>query len=169
VAVLNDTDQPWQGEITITRERFDGETLAQASVPVDVGPRSSTPIAVPAEVAAPTDPGAEIVTAQLDGCTAVHTFAEDLDLALDPDPLQVTVDRAPDGYAVTVTARTLARDVTLHPDHVAADAAVDDALVTLRAGERATFQVRTNSSGLEQALAAPPVLRTANDLQRSRA
>jgi beta-mannosidase len=168
VAVLNDTDQPWQGEITLTRERFDGVTLAQASVPVDAGPRSSTPLAVPAEVASPTDTGAEVLTAQLDGHTAVHTFAEDLDLALDPDPLQVEVDRVADGYAVTVTARALARDVTLHPDRAADDATVDDALVTLRAGEQATFQVRTQSSGLEQALAAPPVLRTANDLQRSR-
>jgi beta-mannosidase len=167
VAVLNDTDQPWQGEITLTRERFDGETLAQASVPVDVGPRSSTPLAVPAEVASPADPRAEVVTARLEEYTAVHTFTEDLDLALDPDPLQVTVDRAADGYAVTVTARALARDITLHPDRVAADATVDEALVTLRAGERVTFQVRTQSSGLESALAVPPVLRTANDLQRT--
>jgi beta-mannosidase len=169
VAVLNDTDQPWRGEIALTRERFDGETLAQASVPVDVGPRSATPLTVPNQVASPADSRAEAVTAQLDGYTAVHTFAEDLQLALDPDPLQVAVDRVADGYAVTVTARALARDITLHPDRVAADATVDNALVTLRAGERATFQVRTQSSGLEQALAAPPALRTANDLQRTRA
>ena len=168
MAVLNDTDQPWRGEIAVTRERFDGETLAQASVPVDVGPRSSTPLAVPAEVASPAEPRAEVVTARLDGYTAVHTFAEDLDLALDPEPLQVAVDRVADGYAVTVTANALARDITLHPDRVAADATVDHALVTLRAGEQMTFQVRTQSSGLEQALAAPPVLRTANDLLRAR-
>jgi beta-mannosidase len=98
----------------------------------------------------------------------VHTFAEDLDLTLDPDPLQVDVDRVADGYAVTVTARALARDITLHPDRVAADATVDEALVTLRAGEQVTFQVRTQGSGLEQALTASPVLRTANDLQRAR-
>ena len=127
VAVLNDTDQPWRGDITLTRERFDGEILAQASVPVDVGPRSSTPLAVPPEVASPADPGAEVVIAQLDGQTAVHTFAEDVDLALDPEPLQVAVDRVADGYAVTVTARALARDITLPPDRVAADATVDEA------------------------------------------
>ena len=147
-------------------ERFDGETLAQDSLPVDLGPRSSTPLMVPAEVASAADPRAEVVTAELDGYTAAHTFAEDLDLDLDPDPLQVAVDRVADGYTVTVTARAFARDVTLHPDRVAADATVDEALVTLRAGEQATFQVRTQSSGLEQALAGYPVVRTANDLQR---
>ena len=166
--MLNDTDQPWQGEMTLTRERFDGEILAQASVSVDVGPRSSAPLAVPDEVSSAADPHAEVVTARLDEHAAVHTFAEDLDLALDPDPLQVAVGRVAGGYAVTVTARALARDITLHPDRVAADATVDDALVTLRAGERVTFQVRTQRSGLEQALAAAPVLRTANDLQRIR-
>ncbi|HEV2930577.1 MAG TPA: hypothetical protein VGW74_17980 [Propionibacteriaceae bacterium] len=167
LAVLNDTDQPWRGEITFTRERFDGKPIAQASMPVDVGPRSSTPLTLPSDVASPTDPRAEVVTARLDGCTAVHTFAEDIDLALDPDPLLVAVDRVADGYAVTVTARSLARDITLHPDRVAADATVDEALVTLRAGEHVTFQVRTQSSGLEQVLAGYPVLRTANDLQRT--
>jgi beta-mannosidase len=65
-----------------------------------------------------------------------------------------------------VTARALARDVTLHPDRVAADATVDQALVTLRAGEQVTFLVRTQSSGLELALASSPALRTANDLHR---
>jgi beta-mannosidase len=165
-AVLNDTDQPWLGEITFSRERFDGETLAQAVVPVDVGPRSSTLFSVPDGVAPAGDPRAEVVTAQLDGCTAVHNFAEDLDLALDPDPLQVTVDRVADGYAVTVAARSLAKDITLHPDRFAADATVDEALVTLRAGEQVRFQVRTQTSGLEQNLAAYPVLRTANDLCR---
>jgi beta-mannosidase len=167
VAVLNDTDQPWRGEITLVRERFDGEPLAQTTVPVDVGPRSSTSLTVPDDVGPPADPRAEIVAATLDEYLAVHTFVEDLDLALDPDPLQVAVDRVTDGYAVTVTARALARDVTLHPDRVAADATVDDALVTLRAGERVTFQVRTQCSGLEEALGGYPVLRTANDLQRT--
>jgi beta-mannosidase len=166
VAVLNDTDEPWRGEITLTRERFDGENVAQASVPVDVGPRSSVPLPVPDEVASVADPRTEVVTAQLNECTAVHAFAEDLELALDPEPLQVDVERVADGYAVTVTARALARDVMLHPDRVAPDGSVDEALVTLRAGEQATFHVRTQSSGLEQALAGYPALRTANDLQR---
>ena len=47
---------------------------------------------------------------------------------------------------MTVTARSLARDVTLLADRAAADATVDDALVTLTAGQSATFRVRTNAS-----------------------
>jgi beta-mannosidase len=95
----------------------------------------------------------------------VHTFVEDVELALDPNPVDVEVTETEDGYAVQVLARSLARDVTLLADRAAADAAVDDALVTLTAGQSATFRVRTNNSELEQSLNRPPVLRTANDTQ----
>jgi beta-mannosidase len=67
---------------------------------------------------------------------------------------------------VSVRARSLARDVTLLPDVVAADAVVDHGLVTLLAGETATFDVRTRAEGVGEALAAAPALRTANDLRR---
>jgi beta-mannosidase len=72
-----------------------------------------------------------------------------------------------DGYAVQVAARSLAREITLLADRAAADAMVDDALVTLTAGQSTTFRVRTTGRNLEQALGKPPVLRTANDLQHT--
>ena len=42
---------------------------------------------------------------------------------------------------------------------------MDDALITLLAGQSATFHVRTSARDLDHALSKPPVLRTANDLQ----
>jgi beta-mannosidase len=87
-------------------------------------------------------------------------------MTLDPDPLDVGVTAAEDGYEVTVTARSFARDVSLLVDRVAADATVDDALITLPAGRSATFRVRTRVPGLEKDLSDAPVLRTANDLRR---
>jgi beta-mannosidase len=95
----------------------------------------------------------------------VHTFRPDIELALDPDPLEVDVTSTADGYAVAVTARSFARDITLLADRAAADATVDDALVTLPAGRSVTFQVRTGAGDLHDALSGPPVLRTANDLR----
>lgn len=72
-----------------------------------------------------------------------------------------------DGYIVKVTARSFARDVTLLVDRAAPDATVDDALITLTAGESTTFRVWTGARELEQALDRRPVLRTANDLQHT--
>jgi beta-mannosidase len=165
VAVLNDTDQPWQGELTLSRQRLDGRSLATATVPVDLGPRTSEPVALPSELRTPDDATTEIVVAHLDTRSAVHTFVPDIELAMDPSPLDVEVTEAEDGYAVTVTARSFARDITLLADRVAADATVDDALITLPAGQSATVRVRTSVRDLHQALSRPPVLRTANDLQ----
>ncbi len=166
VAVLNDTDQPWQGDLTLSRRRLDGTPLATATIAVQVAPRTSEPIDLPPDVGAPGDPAAEIVVAQLGPARSVHMFSPDIEMALDPDPLDVEVSAVEDGYAVTVTARSLAVDVTLLVDRVAADATADEALITLPAGETATIRVRTRVPGLEKALSGAPVLRTANDLRR---
>ena len=167
VVVLNDTDQAWQGELELSRQSLNGVTLAEANVNVSVEPRTATPIALATDLSTPEDPSAEIVVAQFDTLTRVHTFVEDIELTLDPRPVDVKVTQTRDGYAVQVTAHSLARDVTLLADRAAADATVDDALVTLIAGQTATFQVRTNTPDLEHTLGEPPVFRTANDLQRA--
>ena len=167
VVVLNDTDQVWQGLLQLSRERLNGLTLATTSVEVSVQPRTSTPIALLAQLFTPEDPSAEIVVARLDTVTRVHTFVEDIELSLDPDPIDVEVLQAEDGYAIKVTARSFVRDVTLLADRAAADTSVDDALVTLPAGQSMTFRVRTSARNLEHVLGSPPVLRTANDLQHT--
>ena len=166
--VLNDTDQLWHGELMLSRERLDGLAIATDRVQVSVEPRTSMLIAVPPQLSDADDPRREIVVARLETLTRVHTFVEDVELALDPKPVDVEVMEIEDGYAVQVLARSLARDVTLLADRAAADATVDDALVTLTAGQSTTFRVRTNASELEQSLDRPPVLRTANDLQHAK-
>jgi beta-mannosidase len=168
VVLLNDTDQPWRGELALSREQLNGEILATVTVRVNVEPRTVTPIALPDALSHPQDRTAEIIVARIEGVTRVYTFVEDLELALEADPLDVHVERIDDGYAVNVTARTLARDITLLADRAAADATVDDALVTLTAGQSVTFRVRTKASELQEAFDRPPVLRTANDLQHTK-
>jgi beta-mannosidase len=165
--LINDTDQPWEGELSLSRERLDGVLLANIDVEVNVEPRSVTPIAFAEVLSRPYDPAMEIVVARLDDLIRVHTFVEDIELALEADPVEAEVVPADDGYVVTVTARSLARDVTLLADRAAGDAVVDDALVTLTAGQSATFHIQTTARGLGQALTRPPILRTANDLRRS--
>jgi beta-mannosidase len=166
VAALNDTDQPWTGDLEVSRQRLDGTVLASATLPVDAAARTVQPLVLPSDVATPGDRAAEVVVARLGSARSVHTFAPDVEMALDPDPLDVEVTATGDGYTVTVTARSLALDVSLMPDRVAADATVDDALITLPAGQSATFTVRTGARGAEKDLAAAPVLRTANDLRQ---
>jgi beta-mannosidase len=165
--IINDTDEAWRGELELSRQRVDGLALAKAVVEVSVEPRTNAQIVLPTELSTPEDLTAEIVVARLDTLTRVHTFVEDIELALDANPVDVAVMETEGGYAVEVTARSLARDVTLLADRAAEDATVDDALVTLPAGQSTTFRVRTSARNLEQAIDRPPVLRTANDLQHT--
>ena len=164
VAVVNDTDEPWAGILHVRRERFDGTVLASDAVEVTVARGSVRPGRLGAGVRVPDDVAGEALVATLGECRTVHTWAEDVDLALDPAPLDVSVVAEPGGYRVDVTARSLAKDVTLLVDRVDPDAVVDDALVTLPAGAGAVFHVRTTVTGAETDLAGPPVLRCANDV-----
>ena len=71
---------------------------------------------------------------------------------------------------MTVTATSLARDVTLLVDRADPDATVDESLITLPAGRSATFHVRSDPRRTSPtALTRAPVLRSANEVSRTRA
>jgi beta-mannosidase len=164
--LVNDTGQPWATTVRVRRLLLDGTELAAESADVTVAPRGTRAVAIPAAVADPGDPGAEMLVADA-GVRAVHFFAEDVDLALPRPELTGTVRRTADGVSVEVTAVTLLRDLTLHVDRLDPAATVDDQLVTLLPGERVTFAVTSARELQADDLLSPPVLRTANDLLHS--
>ena len=169
LVATNDTDEPWAGTAHLRRETLGGVTAAAAGLPVAVEPRSVAVVPLPADLATPRDPAGEVLAARLPDrggeARATHAFVEDVDLRLDPGAVRATAAREPGGYRVEVVARSYAADVTLHADRLAADALVDDALVTLLAGERATFHVTTDAVLDLADLTSAPVLRSANDLR----
>jgi beta-mannosidase len=167
VAIVNDTDEPWTGELELARQSLDGAELAADRSPVSVPARDVVVVGVPDALATPDDPAHEALVASIGEVRTVHTFVEDVALALDPDPVMASSTPLPGGFRIQVTARSLALDVTLLADIAAADAEVDRALVTLLAGETAVFEVGTSSADVGQELTTQPVLRTANDLHRA--
>ncbi|MGW6132587.1 glycoside hydrolase family 2 protein [Cellulomonas sp. NPDC055163] len=169
LVAVNDTGDLWHATMHVSRQRLDGTALAETTVDVRVGARSVTALPLPADVATPEDPTTEVLVARLDGVSTVHTWVEDVDLALDPAPLEATVTGVEGGYRVDVVARSLARDITVLADRVDPAATVDEALVTLPAGGRASFRVRTTARLSAADLTDPAVLRTANDLAALRA
>src|SRR5204863_2576703 len=168
LVVVNDSATSWSSPVRLSRSTVDGRELASSTVDVSVPPGDATTVAVPPDVAEPGDPTAELLTAELLTATAtaggadraVWFFVEDVDLAVPPPVYEVAVD----GPVVTVTARTLLRDLALFPDRLDPAAEVDDALVTLLPGESARFTVSGGRALAPAALAGPPVLRCARDL-----
>ncbi|MGV8976622.1 MAG: glycosyl hydrolase 2 galactose-binding domain-containing protein [Cellulomonas sp.] len=164
LAVVNDSDEAWTGPLSVRRERLDGERLVEVERHVTVAPRSVELVELPVEVRVPQDATREVLVVGLGHVTTTHSWVEDLDLELDPDAADVSVEPVADGYLVTVTARSLVKDLVLNVDRLDPLATVNGALITLPAGGTARLRVRTSLPDLGPRLVAAPVLRTANDL-----
>ncbi|GHI02369.1 hypothetical protein AQI88_13560 [Streptomyces cellostaticus] len=110
--------------------------LGEASMELTAGPRAVAHLAVPRELL-PAGPK-EFLVADADGLRALHFPAPDREIPY-PSP-EFYVEVAPG--AVTVTARTLLRDLLLQADRPDPAACADRGLVTLLPGERVTIGVR---------------------------
>ncbi|MGR6916266.1 glycosyl hydrolase 2 galactose-binding domain-containing protein [[Actinomadura] parvosata] len=166
-ALVNDTGEPWTGELRLERRSLDGRPLAKEVVAVHAAPRSVLKVALPPSVATPDDPARELLTARLDGTGTVRCYAEDTAVAYPPAAYDAHVERVPGGYRVTVNAASVLRELALFPDRLDPDASVDDQLVTLLPGESAVFEVRTGRELDPAALTRFPVLRCLNEEVRT--
>ncbi len=165
LATLADSAEPWHGAVRVERVGFDGTVLAATDIALALEPRTGGVAPLPSGVATPADPRAELLVVRAEGVAVVHFwFADDIDAALPPPLCDVDAAAVADGYAVTVTARTLVKDLALLTDRIDPEAVVDDMLVTLLPGESARLHVRSTRDLAAAAFAAPPVLRCANDL-----
>lgn len=171
LVLVNDTDDPFAGTFTVSRQTFAGEVLASATLDADLPARGAATLTLPADVAELGDPSGEVVVAvpSVDGsgfAVARRDGADVVGQKLDPASLEVTAARVDGGYEVTVTASSYTRDVFCHADQVDPVARTDRGLVTLLAGESATFRVTSEVDVAPERFAA--VVRSANDLLEPR-
>lgn len=164
VAISNDTDADWSGDLVLKRLSFAGDQLAVTSVPAAIRARATVTIEVPSDVAAAGDAASELLVATLGDSRGLWFFAEYRESRLDSPRLEVAATRVRDGYAVTVTASNLVRDLALLVDKLDTGARVDDQLVTLLPGESVTFAVKSAAVIDDAAWGASTVLRSANQL-----
>jgi beta-mannosidase len=138
----------------------------------DVAARSVAVLPIPVDVVSPSTPVDELLVVDGAGLRAFWFFAEDKDLAYPVADFEasVTAGELSAGKTtvdVTVTARTILRDMVLQADRLDPSAEVDRALVTLLPGESTTFRVTADGPLPAEALVRPPVLRCVNDTPRS--
>lgn len=164
LAVVNDTPDAWTGTLALARLGLDGATLATAALPVTAAPRSAVSVPLPAGLAAAGDPARELLTAELDGGSrAIRFFAEDPEVDFPRAAFDAALEPAAGGARLSITARTLLRDLAVFPDRLDPEATVDEQLVTLLPGETASFHVTTGRRLALAELIAKPVLRCVND------
>lgn len=167
--VVNDTDEPWDGDVVLRRLSYDGTELAVATSSFAAPPRGVATVPVPAAVAEPGDLGKELIVASVGETRGTWFFDEPRDSALAAPELDVRVEPADGGHlAVRVTARNLVRDLTLLADKAHPDAVADQALITLLPGETTTFVVRLGAAAADlldpDTLVTPQALRSLNQL-----
>ncbi|MFE7506560.1 glycoside hydrolase family 2 protein [Promicromonospora sp. NPDC057488] len=163
-ALVNDTDEPWAGQLGADRTTLAGEVLATSDRAVVVAPRSVALVPLEGDLVAVADAAREVLVVSLGAERGLHRWAESKGLALDAEPLQTAVTGQDDGYRVEVTATSLALGVTLLADRLDPGAQVDEQVVDLPAGATAVFHVTTGRELDVAALVSRPVLRTENDL-----
>lgn len=169
LVLVNDTDAAYEGAFAVSRTMLDGEVLASATLEVSVPARGAATFTLPEDLAVFGDASSEIVVAAAsDGASgfaqAILNGAELMDQRLRTDALTATAAKTEGGYTITVTAGSLLRDVFVNADRVDRRASVDRGLVTLLAGQSASFAIASAADVEPEAFLDALVLRSANDL-----
>ncbi|MBT2421166.1 glycoside hydrolase family 2 protein [Streptomyces sp. ISL-22] len=136
LAVVNQGAAKWAGAVRLRRMSVEGVVAGEVSVGFGAEGRSVARVGVPKELE-PVGPK-EFLVADADGLRALHFPAPDREIPY-PRP-EFDVSLTPGG--ITVTARTLVRDLLLQADRLHPDARADRGLVTLLPGEEVTIGVR---------------------------
>jgi beta-mannosidase len=152
VVAVNDSTAVWESALRLRQLSLTGEVLKESSVPLRLAPFGTAEFPL-GEVSG------DVLCADT-GTERTLWFVTD-DLAT--PSYDTAVRRTSDGYDVTVTARTLVRDLALFPDRLTPDATVDQCLVTLLPGDQTTFHVTTTADLPESDLTHSPVLRCIGD------
>ncbi len=159
VFLHNDADATWQTALHLRRFDYDGIELDAHEAAVTVQPRAAATVDVPTDWHRRDD--TFLVADAAGGERAFWWFAPDKHAPM-PTP-RFEAKAADDGRSVTVTARTLVRDLCLLADRLHPSAEADDACVTLLPGESVTFTIDTPVALDPEALTRRPVLRCIGD------
>ncbi|MFF7852804.1 glycoside hydrolase family 2 protein [Streptomyces sp. NPDC007904] len=148
LSAVNQAAGAWHGTLRLRRMSVGGAVIAETDLDLAAGRRAVAEVEVPGELV-PAGPKEFLVAdaressrpegaGSGDGPRALHFPVPDREVAY-PRP-EFDVALAPGG--ITVTARTLVRDLLLQADRLDPDARADRGLVTLLPGERVTIGVR---------------------------
>ncbi|WP_428935599.1 glycoside hydrolase family 2 protein [Streptomyces sp. ACT015] len=136
LALVNQAAEMWSGVVRLRRMAVDGTLVGERETAFRAAGRGVAEVSV--ESGLVPAGAAEFLVADADGLRALRFPAPDREIPYPRPEFDVTVA---DGL-VTVTARTLVRDLLLQADRLHPAARADRGLVTLLPGEAVTIGVR---------------------------
>ena len=166
LVIVNDSRVPLDETVQLELRTIQGEVLVAESLGVHVEPGNRSVFAVPDHFLSITHPEGTYLRAGGNSGIARWFFAEYKDLSLEPAAFETELNGDSGNWRVTITARTLLRDLTIQADRIHPGARVDSGMVTLDSGESHTFVIRCKDQITTSDLSQPMVVVTANDLLR---
>jgi beta-mannosidase len=140
--LVNDTDEPVDGECRVRRVAFVGGTLAEEARPLGAPARGVASLAGLLDlVGQPADPRSEALVVEWAGLRSVWWWGRDRELDLPGAPLAATIVERGERVLVRLHARALARDVILATDLLGEDARGADNCFTMLAGESREIEI----------------------------
>lgn len=142
LVACNSSGDPWTVEVDV--QHFRGsDRLAATSVSATIPPHSASPI--PLEQLGTPLGLDELLIATAGDSRTVLLGGTDREFPDAPTEYTLGIRRATDGVEVTVTARSLLRDVVIAVAEIDPDAHSDINVVTLLPGETRTWRIRTTA------------------------
>ncbi|MFF7814419.1 glycoside hydrolase family 2 protein [Streptomyces sp. NPDC007945] len=143
LAVDNQSGTTWRTTVALRRVAADGTVVKEAALEVEAAARTVVRLDVPGALLPDAASAKELLVADADGLRAVHLPVYEKEFAYPAPIYDVLVEPAGDGDSVvTVTARTVVRDLLLQADRLAPRASADRGLVTLLPDEEVRITVR---------------------------
>ncbi|MGW4936077.1 glycosyl hydrolase 2 galactose-binding domain-containing protein [Streptomyces sp. NPDC004166] len=150
--LVNDTAAEWAPTVDVLRIGLDGRELARTRLEVSCQAGALVTLPLDQAVASPTDPHAELLIVDTDGVRTTWAYRTDRTLTA-PQPVLEVTDTFADGVLhLTVTARTVTRDICVFPDRLATPLGVppqtlmvDTSMATLLPGESHTFHIASRA------------------------
>lgn len=159
VCLHNDCDAAWSGECVVRQMALDGAVVNEHREDVAIVARGSARFDVPDGM---HDRDDTLLVAECGDLRAMWFFKRDKDIDYPAPEFDAELERDGDTYQLTITARTLLRDVMIYADRLDPEAVIDDQAVTLLPGEERTFVIASGAELLLEDLTARPVMQVAN-------
>ena len=139
IGIVNDGESAWSADATVRRVDASGQELVAARVHLhaEVGRASHAPISE--DIAIPTDPSSEFLVVESGAHRAFWFYGKDAWLSLPRAAYDLEIKATPGGFRIGVHAQTVLRDLVIDPSRLAVDGVVDQNLLTMLPGDRASI------------------------------
>jgi beta-mannosidase len=160
---INDTGETWSADISLSRRTFEDQKLVQETINCNVPMRSSVKVCtIDPTLATPEDRACEVLIAQSKRTRATWFFDRDKYLRYPAAMFNAELVADNTTYYLTITARTLLRDIMVFADRLDPNATMNEQGITLLPGEAYCFVIESDQVLTCEHLTAAPVFQCAN-------